>query len=74
MATISLTIPDAAVPRVLAAFGARFPYLDGQSPRSATPAEVKEAIRKYVIETVRVHEALVAEQTARDSIQPVEVS
>ena len=74
MATISLTIPDAVVPRVLTAFGARLNYLDGQAARDATPAVVKEVLKRYVIEVVRSHEQSIAETAAREGVQLIEVT
>lgn len=52
MATISITIPDAQVPRVLAAFGHRVSR-NQPSTGPATPAEFKAQIVAFVRGVVR---------------------
>jgi hypothetical protein len=68
MATLSITIPDAVVPRVRAAFAAQYDYrpvVDGQ-PNPETLAQfTARKIREYVKGVVKAAESLAAAETAR---------
>ena len=69
MATISITIPDATVPRIRAAFGKW-----GTDPETlgtwvpATAAEVVAAIKEYAKNRVRDYEAQQAALTVHQSV------
>lgn len=77
MAQLTITVPDAQVARVLAAFKAQYGYSDTvpgpnpgdapvPNPESATQF-VRRKLREYVIEIVRAHEATAAAEAARVS-------
>lgn len=57
MATMTLTIDDAHVPRVLTAFGSLHNYVDGNGdPRDATAEEVRTHLIAYLKERVLRYE------------------
>lgn len=64
MATLTLTIPDAVVPRIRAAYGRR----DINNPAiwiNATVAEVEAAVKAQIKERVINHETTLAAETER---------
>jgi len=67
MATITLTVPDAQLPRVIAAVTANAGYsptLPDGSPNPQTPAEfVKQLLANYLKHFVLEHEAAQAKAT-----------
>jgi hypothetical protein len=49
MATLQITVPDAVVPRIRAAFGKLRGLVDGNGdPRDATVAEVEAEVKAYL--------------------------
>ncbi len=67
MATLTITIPDANVPRVRVAFGHADPLT--QAWVNATTAEVAAEVTDFVRKKTRAYEQLLAEQAARDAVQ-----
>jgi len=65
MATVSVTIPDAVLGRVLDAIAAAYGYDAAKDGTKA--AFAKKQVARFVAETVRAHEATVAADTARDT-------
>lgn len=65
MATVSITIPDAIVPRVTAALRARFPDYSALTDANAFRAIIAQHVRDVVID----YEATRAQQTAATSVQ-----
>jgi hypothetical protein len=60
MATLTITVPDAAVPRIRAAFGA--------AGAPATVAGVQDAVRDFIRQRVVSFETLAALQAASDLV------
>lgn len=72
MATLTITVPDAQVPRVQAAVGRALGLVDGSElPRDATSDEVRQHIVDFLIETTRRIEAREAAQTAADAVTDI---
>jgi hypothetical protein len=71
MATLSLTIPDDQIPRVLAAFGTRL--INGDTT-PATVAEVRASLIQFVKDRVRAHEYELARVAAATGIVDVEAT
>ena len=65
MATVSVTIPDAVLARVLDAFAATYGYDAAKDGTKA--AFAKRQVARFCTETVRRHEAEVAGTAARDT-------
>jgi hypothetical protein len=65
MATLSITVPDAVVSRIKAAFGSTDPLT---GVRSASSAQVVDAIKSYVKTTVQSYEAREAAKTTDAAI------
>jgi hypothetical protein len=61
MATVSITVPDAVLPRVVAAFAATFGYAatmpDGTANPETQNAFVKRKVAEYIKAIVVAHEA-----------------
>lgn len=71
MAVLQISIPDAALPRVAAAFGALrsgATIPGAPAPQPATQEEVRLALVQYVRQVVRQHELMNAEAEARASV------
>lgn len=71
MAQLTLTITNAQLPRVIAAFNA----IANQIPAPVPPIAVDQAwveayLKNYVRKLVRDHERAVAEQTALNAVSP----
>lgn len=71
MAQITVTIPDAVLPRVLAAFAASYGYqatMPGGAPNPQTQAQfAKQKLADYVKAVVTAYEASQAAEGARTS-------
>lgn len=80
MATISITVPDAAVDRVAAAFAAKVVAFGGQAPATAAEKRqlVKDELAAYVRQVVGVYEARLAaeaaEQQARAAVDGLSIA
>ncbi|WP_455363579.1 hypothetical protein [[Eubacterium] cellulosolvens] len=72
MATLTVTVPDAQVPRVQAAMGAYLQTLDGSlNPRDATAEEVRQYLVDHLIAVVVKQEQKTAEADARLTVTPI---
>lgn len=80
MATLTLTVQDALVPRIRASIGRELgleTVVDGQgnvtsrTPRSATVAECEAFAKKLLAEAVKNREAYIAAAAARDAVTEV---
>lgn len=69
MAQLTITVPDAEVSRIRAAFASPVPF--GETPTPATIEEVRQAIIRYVIDRVRTYEYEEARRTALDAVVEV---
>lgn len=67
MASITLTVPAAAVPRIQAAIGFYQDY-----GRDATTAEIKDAIIQNIKQIVKSYETQAAHSAAQATIVPLE--
>lgn len=72
MATLTITIPDAQVPRVLEAFGTNI--ILGQPNTPATPAQVRQKLAEYVKTVVQHYEMEQARIAAASGVTPVDAS
>ena len=63
MATLTLNVPDALVPRIVAAIKARYPDITG------TAAQVgREGIKALLVDALADYERRAAEQAGRDAM------
>ena len=74
MADITITIPDAQVPRVRAALTDYFRTDQLDPPRQAGVPEFKALVGGAVKQAVRKYERRLAEQAARDAVTDIDVS
>lgn len=68
MATVTITIPDEQVTRVLNAFAVKFRYDDTKETGETKAQFAQRMVRQFMIKTVRQVEADQAAQDARDAI------
>jgi hypothetical protein len=72
MATLSITVPDAQIPRVQAAIGFKLGLFDAnRQPRLATAEEVRQYLVQVIIDDTRIYEADQAEKAARDAVTEI---
>lgn len=81
MATLTITVPDAEVPRIRAAFAERARQRrmrangDPNEPLTpATPEEIRQEIISWVVGEVRAYEQGVAAAAAAAGVTPVPAS
>jgi hypothetical protein len=72
MATLSITVQDALVPRIRAAIGRELGLESSPGvPRSATVAEVEAFVKRVVVEAVRNRERVIAAEAAAAAVTEV---
>jgi len=75
MATLSITVPDAQVPRVLTAYGARLGLTDQDgNARDATADEIRQYLVDRIRADVRIHELREARLAADAGITEVDAT
>lgn len=75
MAQLTITVPDAQVPRVQTAFGAVLDLRDGNGDlRDATADEVRQYLVDKLKQIVRLHESQEATETAVAAVVDVDAT